>query len=185
MSVPAHCRRAALDDLWRALLTQTTLQFREDQKYLDWKWNLKMLHVCTYICDFVHIRSCELKDTKIDLIFSCSRMVTCHPCCHKPFKPYSEASHIRIEQRKRPRACPFAHRWNPPKFFIMQGKKNEAYLIKLIAIITLCISKMPSSSGTQGLIINVSLILFLSIKDPVEQKKSLLTKANVIFNTSS
>lgn len=44
---------------------------------------------------------------------------------------------------------------------------------------------MPSSSGTQGLIINVSLILFLSIKDPVEQKKSLLIKANVIFNKSS
>jgi len=63
--------------------------------------------------------------------------------------------------------------------------KNEAYLMKLIAIIILCISKMPSSLGTQGLIINVSLILFLSIKDPAEQKKSLLTKANVIFNKSS
>lgn len=30
---------------------------------------------------------------------------------------------------------------------------------------------MPSSSGTQGLIINVSLILFLSIKDPTEEGK--------------
>lgn len=53
---------------------------------------------------------------------------------------------------------------------LRRGKK-EAYLIKLIAIIILCISKMPSSSGTQGLIINVSLILFLSIKDPAEQKR--------------
>lgn len=36
---------------------------------------------------------------------------------------------------------------------------------------------MPSSSGTQGLIINVSLILFLSIKDPVEQKKESINKS--------
>lgn len=49
--------------------------------------------------------------------------------------------------------------------------KNEAHLIELIAVIILCISKSPSSSETQSLIINVSLILFLSIKDPAEQQQ--------------
>lgn len=39
----------------------------------------------------------------------------------------------------------------------------------------LCISKSPSSSETQSLVINVSLILFLSIKDPVEQQQQKTT----------
>lgn len=95
----------------------------EDQKYSDWQWNYPPTHICTYLCVFVRTRSRVPKDTKTDLIFSCSQMVTSHPCSQESHKPYSEASQIWLKRCAGPRASPFAHRWNPPKFFIMWGKK--------------------------------------------------------------
>lgn len=127
---------------------------------------------------YVFTRSFVLKDTKNDLIFSCSQMVTSHPCSHESFKPYSEASQIKqdLSDERGLKLAPL-HTGEIHLNSSLYKGKNEAHLIKLIAIIILCISKMPSSSGTQGLIINVSLILFLSIKDPVEQKKESINKS--------